>query len=340
MIRKKLKKTTKQYIIVALICVVVMGGAATFTTLMLTNQVRSKYSELLEIAHQEMESNQRTVYKATIDIAHGDYLTEENITQVKVYSSQPQDTYITKEDIGKIALVDIKANTHILKNMLSGNIIDSGLREVEFNVVYINTNVVSNDTVDVRLVYPNGENYIVLSKKIIKGYTPETTECYFWLNEEEILKMSAAIVDAALYPGSKLYVTKYIEPNIQDESIVNYIPSLAVLKLIEEDPNIVERSSQELNKELRKSLENRLASSMDTDISEINWDVNPNITSSETKQTTEEEEEISEEITPGSKALDENEEDAGFNSTTGSEDDYFYYSDEKEAVERDTEYGE
>ncbi len=64
--------------------------------------------------------------------------------------------------------------------------------------------------------------------------------------------MSAAIVDASLYHGSKLYMTKYIEPNIQEASIITYTPSVSILSLIENDPNIVNRCSQVLNKEVRR----------------------------------------------------------------------------------------
>jgi hypothetical protein len=131
-----------------------------------------------------------------------------------------------------------------------------------------------NDTVDVRIFYPNGESYVVLAKKEIKGLLPDTLGVYFWLEEEELLRMSAAIVDAGLYPGSRLYVTKYIEPNIQEASVVTYTPSLSILSLIENDPNIIERCSQDLSKGVRKALENRLAESITAGVSNISWDIN------------------------------------------------------------------
>jgi hypothetical protein len=124
------------------------------------------------------------------------------------------------------------------------------------------------------ILYPNGENFVVLSKKLLKGLQPDTSYCYLWVDEEELLRMSAAIVDAGLYPGSRLYMTRYIEANIQDPSIITYTPSISVLSLIENDPNIINRCSQVLNKEVRKALENRLARSMDIDVKEIQWDIN------------------------------------------------------------------
>ncbi|HCR41470.1 MAG TPA: hypothetical protein DIW41_11265 [Lachnospiraceae bacterium] len=275
-IRKKLKRSTKQYLIVAIICIVVIGGAAVFTSLLITSQIKEEYEAQLKKAYQEMERNRHRVYVAIADIKAGDYITKEDIEEKLVYTSQPEETYQKVLEGGETALVDISAGTQIIHSMLTKNQVSSELRELEFNVINISSNISSNDTVDVRISYPNGESYVVLSKKIIRGISPETAVCYFWLDEEELLRMSAAIVDAVLYSGAELTITKYIEPSIQEASVVNYVPSLSILSLLESDPNIVERCSQELNKEIRKALENRLAESMELDVSEINWDIHPN----------------------------------------------------------------
>ena len=272
-LKRKLRRTTKQYIVVSLICIIVIGGAAFFTSILFIGQIRAEYKQQLQKALSDMQANQRDVFIAITDISAGDYITEDKLEKMFVYSSQPKDLFITEDDIGKMAIIDIPSQTQVLITMLARENVSSELREVEYNVININSNIVENDTVDIRICYPNGENYVVLSKKIIKSYIAETASCHLWLNEEEQLRMSAAIVDAALYTGSYLYVTKYIEPNIQEASIVNYTPSLAILNLLETDPNILVKASQELNRTVRKQLENRLALSMDIDVSDIKWDV-------------------------------------------------------------------
>ncbi|HWT27084.1 MAG TPA: hypothetical protein VN131_04025, partial [Mobilitalea sp.] len=242
----------------------------------------------------------------------------------------------------KVALVNIPSGVQVIKNMLTKDKVSSELRELEYSVINLNSNVVSNDTVDVRICYPNGESYVVLSKKVIKGVDTETSICFLWLEEEEILRMSAAIVDAGLYPGAKLYVTKYIEPSIQEASIVNYTPSLSILSMIEQDPNIVDRYSQELSKEVRKALENRLASSMETDVSSISWEVSsenqflsspsptpvPPIASEDEPAPTSEPE------------IAKNPAASGTSGELGSTQDYLYYAQEKEAKDGVVEYGE
>ena len=58
------------------------------------------------------------------------------------------------------------------------------------------------------------------------------------MNEDEILTLGNAIVEAYTLPGSKLYATTYTEAGIQDAAIPTYPVSQAVLNLINTDPNI------------------------------------------------------------------------------------------------------
>ncbi len=339
-IKYRMKRTTKQYIIVAIICIVIIGGASFLTTIFVTNQIKVEYKTLLIDANNDLKLNQRSVYVALNDITAGDLITKDKIKKEMVYSSQPQDYYITDDEIGQQALMDIPINTHIMTMMLTDNVISDELREVEYQIFNINANIVSNDTVDIRIFFPNGESFVVLSKKVIKGISEGTVMCYLWLDAEEILRMSAAIVDAALYPGTQLVTTKYIEPSIQVASEVTYVPSLSILELLETDPNILERSSQKLRIDVRKALENRLASNMSINVSTINWDLDTN-----------REKEISlkepvnkykEYESGGSlKQKDGNGEGKVTEELgTNKETEYFYYADEQDAKESELEYGE
>ncbi len=335
----RLRRTTKQYIIVAIICIVIIGGASLLTTIFVANQIKSEYKASLAEVENDIKQNQRYVFVAMNDIEAGDAITENNVKRMTVYSSQPQNSFITNHEIGQLALIDIPSNTQVIKTMLTETKVSSELREIEYQILNINSNIISNDTIDVRIVFPNGESFVVLSKKVIKGITESSVMCYLWLDAQEILRMSAAIVDAALYPGTQLITTKYIEPSIQDASEVTYIPGLSILELLETDPNILERSSRELEKDVRKALENRLANSMSTDVSEINWDINPYkqneaIINSEKKKLEESEEKKIIEGTDAGK-------DAGETEELGSEDsDYFYDAEEQDEKDGVMEYGE
>ena len=265
-VKRRMKRTTKQYIIVSFISVIIIGGAFTTIYLATTSQIKRSYQKEIQYLSEQLESSKVYVYEAKADIPAGSRVTKDNLTYRQTYSNQAQSYYMTAECIGMVTLIDISKGTQILKGMLSSYDIDNNLREVEYNTFRINSNIEENDYVDIRILYPNGEDYIVLSKKSVKNLAEEKNNCFLWLAEEEILNMSGAIVDAYLYTGSKLYTAKYIEPNLQKPSVVTYQPSLASLILMEQDENIVNKASLELNKRLRTELEERLASKSYIDI--------------------------------------------------------------------------
>lgn len=267
--RKSLKRTTRQYIIVAILSAIIIGGAFLIVYFTIFNKSKEKYVLQIKVLEEQMKSHEVYVYEAKTKIEAGSIVKTNMLNYVQSYSNQAQKYFMTKEDIGKVALISMEPETQILKGMLTKNLVDGNTREVEFNTFLINSNIKENDFVDIRIIFPNGEDYIVLSKKSMKQVNLESNNCFLWLTEDEILNMSSAIVDAYLYTGSKLYTTKYIEPNLQDASRITYQPSTSTLTLIKQDANIVNQAKSEVSKRLRKELENRLALHLNKDVSEI-----------------------------------------------------------------------
>ena len=288
---------------------------------LILRNIEKSYGIQLEALSKEIAANQRFVYEAVVDIEAGTYVTEEMLLYKKVYTGQSSNTFIDKDDLGKVALISIPRGAYVQKSMVQDENVRDDVREVDYSCIQLSSHVNTNDTIDIRIVYPNGENYIVLSKKVVKECSEDKVLCYLWLTEEEILSMSSAIVDAYLYSGAYLYSTKYIESTLQEASIVNYQPSLASQELIQNNPNIVEVAATALSKTLRKELENRLANSMDLNVSDINWDVNR--TAEGQRQSN---------LTLSQQVSGKEEEQVG--------DEFFYYSEEEKAKESDIEYGE
>lgn len=256
--RRRLKRSTRQHIIVSILCVFIFGGAFLTAYLTATGNLKKNYQSRIESLSSELESKKIYVYQANRDIAAGSKITNKLLTYSSVLSEQPQGNFISESEIGKVALIDIKAGTEVLKSMLTEEVEDNTLREVEFNTFLLNSNLKENDTVDIRLLYPNGESYIVLSKKTAKNLSLENSRCFMWLDSEEILRVSGAIVDCYLKKGSKLYTVKYIEPCIQKASLITYTPGIDVLKLIQEDPNVVRKATDKISESVREALDNRL----------------------------------------------------------------------------------
>ena len=151
-----------------------------------------------------------------------------------------------------VAKIDIAANTIVTASMIttSDNINTDDVREEEYNMISLPADLETGDTVDVRLRMPDGTNYIVVSKKKVtvldNAGIPSVNTISLELSEGEILMMSNAIVEAYMMEGSRLYLTRYVEPGMQAEAITTYVPNGEVQNLIAQNPNIVNEAKQEL----------------------------------------------------------------------------------------------
>lgn len=226
---------------------------------------------------KKIEERKRYVYLAKNKIFSGEVLNNDNMKKVYLECNMPMEYYITEEEIGTMAVIPIEVDMPILKTMCTSTTITDELREVACEVVKLNDNLVENDYVDIRLRFLNGEDYIVLSKKSVHSLSTLEKQnqgeetCYLWMTEEEILNFSAAIVDAYLYNGSSFYTVKYLEPQLQEASVVTYLPRLGTLEMMKQYPEIVETAKLSLIEGLRKQLENRLHYFLNHDIREIDW---------------------------------------------------------------------
>lgn len=311
---RRLRKSTKQYIIVTFLSLLAVGTSFVVAYILIVKNIKIQYGVELEAKDKEIKANEKYVYIATQDIVAGTTLTEELLEYKKVVTSQEYTTFLQKGDLMRTALVPIPKGVYIVSNMVSDQQMDDTLRECELECIKLSSRLDINDTIDLRICYPNGENYIVLSKVLIQNYIKEQNICYFWLREEETIRVSSAIVDAYLYPGAYLYATKYIQPELQTASIVTYQASLSIQELIRNNPNIIEVAQTNLSQTLRKALENRLSASLNMDVTNIEWRINYN--NKNTKQ-----------------------EDAS-SIVKQQEETHFYYSNEMDAKEKDIEYGE
>ena len=128
----------------------------------------------------------------------------------------------------------------------SENPITADLRLQEYNMLKLNSQIASDDFIDIRLRMPNGQDYIVVSKKKVEipqisGIDSENT-IWVKLTEDETLSMSNAIVEAYKLDGSVLYTAKYVEPGTQEKATPTYVPSAEVVNMITQNPNVVQEA--------------------------------------------------------------------------------------------------
>ena len=161
--------------------------------------------------------------------------------------------YLAFSNVPVVAKVTMNKNTVITPNLVvqSDEVVTDDVRQQEYNMIVLPVDLMTNDYIDIRLMTPSGQDFIVVSKaevdvpvNIDGSYVTDTIRVN--LREDEILAMSSAIVEAYGLQGSKLYATKYVEAGMQEPALPTYTPNASVTAQIQSDPNIVAIASEEL----------------------------------------------------------------------------------------------
>lgn len=198
--------------------------------------------------YQETLTDEFYVYK----IENSSMTTGSNKERVKVY--------LDLQNVPVLAKVAMNANTVITQNLVvqSNEVVTDDTREQEYNMIVLPTDLMTDDYIDIRLMTPSGQDFIVISKTKVTvpvngdgSYITDTIKLN--LREDEILSMSSAIVEAYGILGAKLYATKYVEAGMQNPAAPTYTPNAAVTAQIDvngdgiiDNPNIVEKAKEEL----------------------------------------------------------------------------------------------
>lgn len=264
--KRKMAKQAKRMTVIIVIIALIAAAAVAAAWLYLSDTIENEYT-LKTRQLEGMISNVTTYgYVATADIAAGDVIDETNVTRQEIYTDMPDSLFINGEDLGLRAVTNIREGTQVLKIMVTDRVVTDDLREIEYSFIHFGANIKAGDCVDIRIIYPDGTDFVVASKKYVNGIGEGSdTRSVLEVTEEEILMIDAAAVDAYTYSaegytpgthnpvkGSRIYAAKYVAPTMQEASVVNYIPSERTMELIWADPNIVEIASSYLEKSLKE----------------------------------------------------------------------------------------
>ncbi|CAH8721295.1 SAF domain-containing protein [Bacillus cereus] len=224
-------------------------------------QIRVEYEERLqeaEVIKQKVMKQRKKVLISKRDIKAGEKLTAGHFVTAEFPIDELPKDIIDNPNIvdGKVVKIDISKNGTVIPSMLfEEGITPNDLRNQEFKLIELPSKLKKDDFLDVRVKFPTGQDYIVLSKKKVRDLVNGTV--WYQMNEKEILKMSSAIVDAYLNNAS-IYGLSYVDPYMQKDAIVTYPANKQVLDLIEADPNIVGVAKTELERRHREKLERDL----------------------------------------------------------------------------------
>ena len=177
---------------------------------------------------------------------------EDETDNYYIIGSNNSKEYLELNSVPLIAKVTMKKNTLLTTELLSkgDNQVQDDVRKQEYNMIVLPIDLVTGDYVDIRVMFPNGQDFIVVAKKEVEIPTIGTadSEDTIWMNlsEDEILHMSCAIIDSAQVKGAKIYATKYTEAGMQKAATPTYPINESTSKLLQSDPNVLEKAMAEI----------------------------------------------------------------------------------------------
>lgn len=248
-------KITVLDVTVAITAAAVMSAAG--YGILKCNEINAVNEQSIAALEQQIVSNMRSGYVSMVDIKAGETVSESMLTySTQLVSNVDQAYFMDASDLGKVARTSIVAGMPIYKSNLSDEKADQ-LRERECAFIWLSSNLKDYDFVDVRILFPNGEDYVVAAKKAIYDTRIRVNDVFLQLTEEEIQLLDSAIVDANMH-NAKIYVTKYTNPEIQEASVITYSPNSDVMRVIANDANIVKRSEAALSVDARAAMDKRM----------------------------------------------------------------------------------
>ena len=187
------------------------------------------------------------------DVYCGQVLTAEDITIVKGRFEE-NCTALDKEFfVGQTMIIDADAGT-ILNECVVANSIgyDADARAYYVDYIEAPSGMSPHTNFDIRISFPNGEDYLVAANKCINDRDEEGF--YLDLTRKEAFMMSSAKVDCSIYEGTKLYLAFY-SSGYEKEEIQTYPVNSYVFSLSQWEPNIEEAFHEEdfLRREILES---------------------------------------------------------------------------------------
>ncbi|MCW3793943.1 SAF domain-containing protein [Paenibacillus sp. LS1] len=266
----KIRQRTKHLLLAGLVGVVVTGAASTgiiaFNSIQHKKEqieLRKTYQAQVDKMEAEMRAEQAKkvmIYQLKRNLKAGDKIRKDDLLQKEISMEDAPEDSITdiKQIVSKIIKIPAAKNTTIIPSILySEGVTPNDLRYQEFNVMKLPSDLTQDQFVDVRINFPTGQDYIVLSKKKVKKLAGASGTVWYEMNESEILTISSAIVDAFIN-GGKIYALSYVDPEFQDKAQTTYPVNSEVMQLMQNDPNILAVAKMGLNRQMREQLERDL----------------------------------------------------------------------------------
>lgn len=198
-----------------------------------------------------------TVYQTSTRVYSGKEIKDTDLIEVSIPISAMGESTITDKSllVGQHYKVDIKPGTILTYDLLMSETADNTRKKFQraLNFTSLPVGIVENDYVDIRLMLPNGEEFVVFSHIQVKSIN-ETT-LLFDISEEDNVIINSMIQDASNYAGyCVFYLMKYLEPGYDTDTVAFYPVQHEMENFVRWNPNI-DDTTRCINSELRDHID-------------------------------------------------------------------------------------
>lgn len=165
---------------------------------------------------------------------------------------------------GKYLAVGTEAGMLITDSTVYEDVgLEHDVRTYLYDYITLPEGVTGADTFDIRIRFPNGEDYVVAVGKKVESIVEGGA--FINASEEENLMLSSAYVDTTVYKGTKIYASLYVA-DYQEAAKADYPFNLYTTELASWDPNLIKTMETETNIANRQMLESNLLEFMGVDM--------------------------------------------------------------------------
>lgn len=235
----------KKVIIAILVVLLVGAGVAGTIYFYIQNKNQISANEQLAAQNASVQAQLNAigamveVYEVNKNVYSGGEILQSDLIAVSIPASTLADSSVTDINLllGRHYRVNIKPGTILSLDMLMDEDEDTSIKyPYELTLQSIPVSTVPGDYVDLRMIIPNGEEYVVLNHKRVERLYNTTLTIN--VSEEEIALINAMLHDLGTYQnGCIAYVTKFLEPGNMN-TIAFYPVQADMENLIRFNPNI------------------------------------------------------------------------------------------------------
>lgn len=252
----------KKLLLILLFLIIIGAGATGTIYYYIQNKNQIQLNQTLSAQNSNIQAQLNaigtltTVYEVSTKVYSGNPILETELVPVSVPLSTCADSSIQdiNQLIGRCYRVDINPGTILSTDMLMEE--TDGTKEKyprEITLTSVPVSTVVGDYIDLRILLPNGEEYVIFShKKIQRMYGTTLT---FFFSEEENAILNSALNDYGNYGQyCIIYAMKYLEPGNDTDTVAFYPVTHDVENFIKFNPNIKD-PTRCINENLRNHID-------------------------------------------------------------------------------------